>query len=158
MMNRTFTEECGYRSPPGPGSPFAQRRRPPCARCYFGMDRRRSSNVDGRTVAAEDADPTTLIEVIDLFGQLEVGVRETPGGMVGDGQPHLVPAVHEDVGVVVGRLGDLGDAIDERDRRDEVVELPIADDLLTLSLPAGSLQPRDSISSSLSSSAISFSL
>ena len=42
--------------------------------------------------------------------------------MRGERQAHLVPAVHEDVGVVVGGLGGLGDAVDERDRGGEVGE------------------------------------
>ena len=60
--------------------------------------------------------------------------------------------------MVVGRLGRLGDAVDERDRAGKVLELPLADDLVAFALTTRCSRRRSAISSSPSSSVISFSL
>ena len=73
-----------------------------------------------------------------------------PCGVGGERQAHLVPAVDEDVRVVVGPLGQLGHAVDEGDRGGEVLELPLAHDRVPVAHPplAGSAR-RCSISASL---------
>ena len=57
---------------------------------------------------------------------VEVGLGEAALGVGGERQADLVPAVDEDVGVVVGLLGQFGHAVDEGDRGGEVGELPLA--------------------------------
>src|SRR5216683_2746275 len=99
--------------------------------CYFGEDlRRRSSLADRSTVARARVGRTACApgsgRPVDLAGQAKVGVREAPFGVGRERQADLVPAVEQDVGVVVRRLGDLGHAVDEGDRRGEVLEPPLA--------------------------------
>jgi iron complex transport system substrate-binding protein len=77
----------------------------------------------------------TRLEVIDPRRHLEIGFRQPPGGVVRERQADPVPAVDEDVGVVVGLLGGLGYPVDKRHRLDEVVEFPFADNLPVLELP-----------------------
>src|ERR1700730_14983610 len=60
--------------------------------------------------------------------EAEVRVGEAPLGVREERQAHLVPAVYEDVGVVVGFLGKLRHAVDEVDRGGEVLELQIPHD------------------------------
>jgi hypothetical protein len=69
-----------------------------------------------------------LCETVDLGGELEVRVGETTLGVRGEGQADLVPAVHENIGVVVSRLCDLSDAVNERERCSEVREGEVAHD------------------------------
>jgi hypothetical protein len=75
------------------------------------------------------------VEKIDLRGKREVGVGEAARGVGGELQAHLVPPVHEDVGVVVGSLSELGDMVDEGNRRREVGELVLACDRITVTSP-----------------------
>src|SRR5579875_2687289 len=61
--------------------------------------------------------------------------------MVGQAELHLVPPVHEDIGVVAVELGYVGDPVDERDRRGEVVEAQVAHDRVALEPPLEPEQP-----------------
>ncbi len=63
---------------------------------------------------------------IESSRELEVGVGEPALRVRGEREADLVPAVDEDVRVVVLLLGDLGDAVDEGDRRREVRERQIS--------------------------------
>src|SRR5439155_14424268 len=65
---------------------------------------------------------------VDAPGKREIGLREPALGVGRELEAHLVPAVHEDVRVVVGLLGQLGHAVHERDRGGEVRELQLARD------------------------------
>ena len=67
-----------------------------------------------------------LEEALDLRREAEVRVGETRLGVRGERQAHFVPAVDEDVRVVVGLLGERCHAVDEVDRGGEVLELQIA--------------------------------
>ncbi len=73
---------------------------------------RRKQRIRGRALGSAQASASICV------GEREVGVGEAALGVGRERQAHLVPAVHQDVGVVVGRLRELGDAIDEaRSRR-----------------------------------------
>jgi hypothetical protein len=48
--------------------------------------------------------------------------------------------MHENVRVVVGLLSDFGHAVDEGDRRGEIIEFPLAHDLVGLASPLTSVQ------------------
>ena len=50
-------------------------------------------------------------------------------------QSQLVPTVHQDVRVMVGRFGQLGNSIDQRDRLSEVGELQVAHDRIAVATP-----------------------
>src|SRR3954468_8365918 len=79
---------------------------------YFGGCRRRSS---GRR--AEDS--------VDALGHRTILVGQAALGVRGEGEADLVPAVHEDVRVVVGLLGRVGHAVHEGHRGGEVLELVV---------------------------------
>ena len=106
----------------------SRRRWRPSGPRYFGEVLRRRSSVADRVNRSKGdwsdvgrRRPAQARRSISPASSKSASVRP-PCGVRGERQAHLVPAVHEDVGVVVGRLGDLGDAVDERDRRGEVGE------------------------------------
>src|SRR5215211_2781249 len=76
--------------------------------------------------AEDSVDPLGHRAVV--VGQLALGVRRQC-------QPHLVPAVDEDVRVVVGLLGGVGHLVDECHRLGEVLELIVANQRLVLLPP-----------------------
>jgi hypothetical protein len=90
----------------------------------------RISNVAEAVAVARDS-----AEPVQARGDIGVRLGQFAVGVIGQREPHLVPPVHEDVGVSVGLLRRLGDPIDERDRLGEVLEPPLADDLLSFALP-----------------------
>ena len=122
---------------------------------YFGeVLRRRSSladvpNLARRRVGRRAASPRSE-QAVDLGRQPEVGVGEPALGVRRERQADLVPAVEEDVGVVVGGLGELGDAVDERDRGGEVREAEVPDDRLLLGRQSATAARRSWISASAS--------
>src|ERR1700730_7265676 len=116
MSLRPFTP--ARRSPAGRLEPEGGSNREGRAVCgpsgprYFGEDlRRRSLLADlptvARAMAGSDAAGPGSGGTVDLARQLKVGVGEPALGVGGERQADLVPAVEEDVGMVVGRLGEL---------------------------------------------------
>src|SRR5215210_1247118 len=83
------------------------------ARRYFGRSRRRSSG---------DATMLPDREAVNPGCKVVIGLRHRAGRVRRQGQAHLVPAVDQDVGMVVGRLGHLRHLVDERHRVGEVGE------------------------------------
>jgi hypothetical protein len=81
-----------------------------------------------------------LGERVDLRSEREVGLGQAAVRVGGERQAHVVPAVHEDVGVVIGRLCGRRDGVDERDRCGEVGKLALAHDLGAVALPLGVVQ------------------
>lgn len=61
-------------------------------------------------------------ETVDARRHIEIGPGETALGVRGELEANLVPAVHVNVGVMVGHLGGVGDTIDKRDRLREVLK------------------------------------
>src|SRR5438105_8185774 len=81
-----------------------------------------------------------LRQPVHRAGEPEVGLGQAARRVVGHGEAHVVPAVQQDVGVVVGGLGDLGHGVDELHRAPEVLELPLAHDLVALARPLAGRQ------------------
>src|SRR6266566_7257211 len=90
------------------------------------------ARVGGRPAAAANVAVASApsIELVDLRGQPEVGLRETALGVRGERQADLVPAVQEDVRMMVCLLRNLRHAVDESDRGGEILELALARDRL----------------------------
>src|SRR5450759_556853 len=110
----------------------------PLGPSYLGVDLlRRSSVADPSKVAramvgrATPA-PARSGELVDPAGELEVGGGEAALRVGAERQAHLVPAVQEDVRVVVGGLCGVGYAVHEGDRGGEVGELELAGDRLEI--------------------------
>src|SRR6202012_3920381 len=81
------------------------------------------------------------VDGVEAPGHLEVHLGEAAHRMVGQRELHLIPAVQEDVGMVVGLFGDVGDPVDARNRLVEVLEAQLADDLIALPLPGQTPYP-----------------
>src|SRR5690242_19332156 len=80
------------------------------ARRYFGRSRRRSCS-DATMVPGLGEGQT-----VDAAREVEVTLRQTIGGMGAELKADLVPAVDQDVRMVVGGLRQAGHAVDERHR------------------------------------------
>src|ERR1700728_3851811 len=80
-------------------------------------------------------------KAVDAPRKLEVGAGEPTLGVRRELQANLVPAVQEDVGMMVGGLGSLGDTVDERDRLGKIRELQLAHDRLALAPPLTAGEP-----------------
>src|SRR5437660_2865788 len=74
-------------------------------------------------------------QAVDPLSHREIGLGEASGRVVGQRQPDLVPAVDEDVRVMIGLLGRVGHAVDELHGLGEILKLPLADDLVALATP-----------------------
>ena len=74
-------------------------------------------------------------ERVDAFSHRAVVVGQLALGVRRELQADLVPAVDQDVRVVVVLLGDVRHPVHERDRRHEVLELVVADQRLALLPP-----------------------
>src|SRR3712207_5623808 len=98
---------------------------------------------DSRT-AGEAAPGSTLgpLQAVDRPGHLDVRAGQAARGVRREREADAIPAVDEDVRVVVGRLGGLGDAVDERDGGGEVRKMPVAHDRVALADPVG---PRERV-------------
>ena len=72
---------------------------------------------------------------VDLFGEVQVVVGDAVA-VVGGGFDLGVSPAEFDVGVMVGRLGDLADLVDERKRFGKVPELELPFDLVVVKFPA----------------------
>ena len=77
------------------------------ARRYFGRRRRRSSGRrrEGSKPRGVHVGDATRRDLVDPSRERVVGIGQPALGVRGERQPHLVPAVDEDVRVVVGLLG-----------------------------------------------------
>ncbi len=89
-----------------------------------------NSNSTGR-----GAEKAKLGQFVDLLGQSEVSVGDAALRMGRASNAHLVPAVDQDVGVMVSYLGYTGDAVDELDCRLKVRQRVVADDSAVLVAP-----------------------
>ena len=89
-----------------------------------------NSNSTGR-----GAEKAKLGQFVDLLGQSEVCVGDAALRMRRAGDPYLVPLMDQDVGVVVGHLGDASDAVDELDCRLKVGQRKVADQSAVLVAP-----------------------
>src|SRR3712207_9314407 len=78
---------------------------------------------------------------VDAGGEVEVGRGQAALGVVGDRQADAVPAVDEDVRMVVELLRHGADAVDERERGGEAGELPVAHDRVAVAPPVAPRQP-----------------
>src|SRR4051794_28442736 len=96
-------------------------------RCYFEEGRQACGDLaEGSTATGSRGNGVQRAGHVEVrLGQAADVVRREP-------QLHLVPPVHEDVGVVVGLLGGLRDAVDVGDRPGEVAELQVAHDSVAL--------------------------
>lgn len=74
-------------------------------------------------------------ETVDARCHIEIGPGETALGVRGELEANLVPAVHVNVGVMVGHLGGVGDTVDERDRLREVLKGKLPHDRLVITVP-----------------------
>src|SRR4029079_1551535 len=92
------------------------------ARRYFGRSRRRSCS-DATMVPGLGGGQT-----VDAAREVEVTLRQTIGRMRAEREADPVPAVDQDVRMVVGGLRQAGHAVDERHRAREVPELEVAHD------------------------------
>src|SRR5215210_6941989 len=96
------------------------------ARRYFGRSRRRSSG-DGTMLP----DP----QAVNPGREIAVGLGQRAGGVRREREADVVPAVDQDVRMVVGRLGHLRHLVDERHRAGEVGEREVADEGRALLAP-----------------------
>jgi hypothetical protein len=85
--------------------------------------------------------PPNSGKTVDAPRKLEIGTGEPALGVRRDLQANPVPAVQEDVGMMVGGLGSVGNPVDERDRMGKVGELPLAHDRLALARPLAASEP-----------------
>lgn len=83
----------------------------------------------------------SLQQGVDALGEIEVGMRQTTLGVSGELEADLVPAVQQDVGMVVCPLGFSRQQVHEADRLLEVRELQLANYRLPLSPPLAVAQP-----------------
>src|SRR3954451_1053381 len=111
------------------------------ARDYFGECRRRSCRSTGGKVptgATRSGRALHLAsESVDRRRELMVVLGHAAGAVRRQRQRDVVPAVDEDVGVVVALLGQVRDTVDEPHRRLEVGKLEVADQRVVLVSPFG---------------------
>src|SRR4051794_31000257 len=96
------------------------------ARRYFGRSRRRSSG---------DAPMLPDPQAVNARSEVVVGLRHAALRVRREREAHLVPAVDEDVGMVVGPLGHLGHLVDERHGGGEVRKAEVAHERGALPAP-----------------------
>jgi hypothetical protein len=125
--------------------------------CYFVEVDRRSSIADAQKVAGavpvieQTPEQVAIVdltgpvpggsgELLDAPGEVEIGLCESSLGVGGELQADLVPAVDQDVGVMVCPLGLRSGAVDEGDRLGEVGEGELAHDRLALATPGAVAQ------------------
>src|SRR3954447_7356591 len=102
---------------------------------YFGKTGRRSSGDAASVPRTGDGRRGDSGEPVEPRGEPVVRLGDAALRTGGERQADLVPPVHEDVRVVVRRLGGLGHAVHERNRLGEARELQVADELAVLLAP-----------------------
>src|SRR3954452_21374346 len=102
------------------------------ARRYFGRSRRRSSG---------DATMLPDPQAVNRGREVVVGLRHRARRVGRERQPDLVPAVDQDVRMVVGRLGHLRHLVDEAHRAREVGEREVPDEGRALLAPVAHILP-----------------
>src|SRR4051794_17074048 len=110
------------------------------ARDYFGGCRRRSCRSTGGRYQRgypERARPAPALELVDGRRELMVVLGHAALAVRRERQRDVVPAVDEDVGMVVSLLGEVRDAVHEPHRRLEVRELEVANQRVVLVSPLG---------------------